>query len=249
MARKNQRSIEAGKKYGKLTPIEKVIITDPYRKTLWKCECECGNTILKSGQYLLNSKNPNCGCVPSYPIPDDVLAMAGKTYGELTVLYVKKEEKKRPMAVCECSCGKIFETKAYTLKNGRTKSCGHENLKNLEKGYKIQEIARVSNTNITSIIDRKKNKNNSTGYKGVSTLESGKFRAYIYFQRKQYHLGSFENLEDAVKARKKAEENLYGNFLNWYAETYPEEWEIFNKNKIEMKKSSNKRTERHRREN
>ena len=63
-------------------------------------------------------------------------------------------------------------------------------------------------------------------------LEKGsvhKYRAYINFQHKQYHLGSYEKLEDAIRARKVAEEKIYGTFLNWYAETYPENWGKLNK--------------------
>lgn len=52
----------------------------------------------------------------------------------------------------------------------------------------------------------------------------GKYRAYINFQRKQYYLGLYEKIDDALKARKSAEENIYGNFLKWYQDTYPEEW-------------------------
>jgi hypothetical protein len=34
-------------------------------------------------------------------------------------------------------------------------------------------------------------------------------------------LGSFRIIEDAVEARKKAEDRLYGEFLEWYYETHP----------------------------
>lgn len=36
-----------------------------------------------------------------------------------------------------------------------------------------------------------------------------KYRAYITVDRKQIHLGIFEKLEDAVKARKNAEERYF----------------------------------------
>ncbi|MEY8396201.1 hypothetical protein AALB64_15525 [Lachnospiraceae bacterium 45-P1] len=52
-----------------------------------------------------------------------------------------------------------------------------------------------------------------------------KYRAYINFQRKQYSLGLFSRIEDAVAARKEAERQIYGDFLRWYEEAYPENWE------------------------
>ena len=39
----------------------------------------------------------------------------------------------------------------------------------------------------------------------------------------QLFADSQETLEEA-QARKSAEENIYGNFLKWYQDTYPEEW-------------------------
>lgn len=31
-------------------------------------------------------------------------------------------------------------------------------------------------------------------------------------------------LEDAEKARKSAEKNIYGDFLKWYSEEFPQKW-------------------------
>lgn len=59
----------------------------------------------------------------------------------------------------------------------------------------------------------------------------GKYRAYINFKRKQYYLGLYEKIEDAVFARKQAEKHVYGEFLDWYASEHPEEWEKINKKK------------------
>lgn len=51
---------------------------------------------------------------------------------------------------------------------------------------------------------------NTSGYNGVMWYKAGeKWHAQITIEGKAMHLGYFENLEDAIKARKKAEE-LYG---------------------------------------
>lgn len=222
-----KKTVKVSERYGKLTVIEKIIQAVPYRRTSWKCKCECGNVVVKSGSYLLHSPNPSCGCDTNEQ--DYYPELIGKTFGELTVQEIKKIKGKHSVAICKCSCGKITRTNLYNLKNGKTTSCGHENLKYLKNGYEIRKIASINNTNINSINDRKKNKNNKSGHTGVSQMENGKYRAYINFQHKQYHLGSYEKLEDAVRARKVAEEKIYGTFLNWYAETYPENWEKLNK--------------------
>ena len=102
--------------------------------------------------------------------------------------------------------------------------CAKENLK---KGYEIHKIASVDGTLITAIDGHRKiNKNSSTHHTGVSWMPKlQKYRAYINFQRKQYSLGLFSRIEDAVAARKEAERQIYGDFLRWYEEAYPENWE------------------------
>ena len=50
-----------------------------------------------------------------------------------------------------------------------------------------------------------KRENNSSGVQGVRVLPSGKFCAYIMVNRKQLSLGSYDDLEDAISARKSAE--------------------------------------------
>lgn len=38
-------------------------------------------------------------------------------------------------------------------------------------------------------------------------------RAYITFKQKQYHLGYYATFEEAVAARKQAEKDFFGKFL------------------------------------
>lgn len=58
----------------------------------------------------------------------------------------------------------------------------------------------------------------------------GKWAATIVFKGKTYHLGRYNNIEDAAAVRKEAEDALFGNFLEWFQEVYPERWKKFNKN-------------------
>lgn len=52
--------------------------------------------------------------------------------------------------------------------------------------------------------------------KDVSQMKSGKYRAYINLKRKQHHLGVFDTLEEAEKARKEAEKELYKPVIKRY---------------------------------
>lgn len=41
------------------------------------------------------------------------------------------------------------------------------------------------------------------------------------FQKKKHYLGRFEDKDEAIKVRKEAEKNIFGEFLKWY-EAYKE---------------------------
>ena len=62
-------------------------------------------------------------------------------------------------------------------------------------------------------------KNNTTGVRGVYRIR-GKYVAKIVFQKKQYHLGSYDSLEEAALARREAEEQINGAFVEYF-----EKWE------------------------
>ena len=49
-------------------------------------------------------------------------------------------------------------------------------------------------------------------------LIRGKYVAKIVFQKKQYHLGAYEHIEDAVAVRRKAESVLFDELVDYYGE-------------------------------
>jgi hypothetical protein len=53
---------------------------------------------------------------------------------------------------------------------------------------------------------------NKIGVRGIYLQPSKKWRAMIQYKSKLYCLGQYENIDDAIAARKKAEEKLFGNF-------------------------------------
>ena len=56
-------------------------------------------------------------------------------------------------------------------------------------------------------------KSNKTGVRGVFwNSQKGKWQARINLNKKNYHLGFYDNIEDAKAARKEAEEILYKEF-------------------------------------
>lgn len=155
----------------------------------------------------------------------------GRQFGQLLVIdYAgsKKSSVNRNdiYMTCKClKCGTLTEIPLHRLKSNGVKQCKNCSRKNLKKGQEIIHDASQEGTNVLSIYNRATNKNSKTGVKGVCWhSQTNKYRAYIYFKRKQYNLGLFATVEEAAKARKEAEEKIFGEFLEWYAEKYPEQW-------------------------
>ena len=60
---------------------------------------------------------------------------------------------------------------------------------------------------------KKLQSNNKSGYPGVNWYKAyGKWRARIRLYNKEYHLGYFDDIKDAIKARKEAEKKYFGEY-------------------------------------
>ena len=75
---------------------------------------------------------------------------------------------------------------------------------------------RRSNLRICTYKENARNvrvsKNSKTGYLGISLTKFGRYRARITVDGKEVRLGNYENLEDAIKARKEAEIKYFGEY-------------------------------------
>ena len=140
--------------------------------------------------------------------------LKGKRFGRLTV--IKRTDKRYNDSVvweCLCDCGNTCEVSAKRLSVGNVKSCGCFKQDNLERIHK--EIF-VENTSLNSLVQKKRT-NNKSGVKGVCwDKQNEKWCAYIGLKGRSKRIGRFHKFEDAVKARKRAEEELYEPILNRY---------------------------------
>lgn len=205
---------------------------------LWECKClNCGANFIARG-YLLGLDNEGCPQCRKEKIQlnrietykEKAKKHIGEVYGSLEILdvTVKHEEWRNSVyATCKCQkCGNTISTLLSRVISGNALQCKKCSEKNLEKGKKIRMASSVDGTNLFDITgQRKKNKNNKSGYTGIVLERNGKYRAYINFKRRQYHLGTYDTIEEAIQARKEAEKNLWGKFLEEYQETHKEEWD------------------------
>lgn len=83
---------------------------------------------------------------------------------------------------------------------------------NLNRADNRRENLRFA-THQENNFNKKYHKNSTTKIKGVYwSKRLQKWYAKIYFNYKSIHLGVFENLEDAVAARQKAEKEYFKEF-------------------------------------
>lgn len=82
---------------------------------------------------------------------------------------------------------------------------------NWDKSNNKKSNLRIA-TKTQNNINIKRKSNNTSGYTGVSVLKNGKYKSSISINGKKYHLGTFDELKDAVKTRHKAEQILHGEW-------------------------------------
>ena len=177
---------------------------------LWLCRCECGKEIETTKHKLISGGVTSCGCGKRPPLKEWV----GKRFGALTVLSYACRENGFHFWHCRCDCGKELNVRQSHLQNGWTRSCGclRQPQKNLH--YESGTCVEMLQTDVMY-------KSNTSGVRGVYyNKKRHKWVAQIVFKRKCYYLGGYDQIDDAVEARAEAEENLFGDFLKWYAATY-----------------------------
>jgi len=129
--------------------------------------------------------------------------LTGERFGRLTVIERDYKTQKRMHArgtywICKCKCGNEKSIAAYRLKNGTTSSCGCLNKKK----------AIVNATMLTT---------NTSGFKGVSWDKNKKrWRSYLEFKGTTVLHKRFKNKQDAINARKEAEEKYFKPILEKY---------------------------------
>ena len=130
----------------------------------------------------------------------------GKQFGNLTVAANDGRRGGKHYWRCLCKCGKEAIVCQSNLKSSHTRSCGC-----LSDPRNTRHF--VEGTCIESIRSRKVSASNKSGIRGVYfNRRSGRWIAQITFQGHTRYLGSFESLEEAAQARKKAEA-IFDDFL------------------------------------
>lgn len=204
-----------GKRFGMLTVI--ALYNEHHFGNTWLCLCDCGNEVKVNNSHLLGtqskSRRPNksCGCHQKklgglaekyqriYQLWRGIL---GRCYNTNYDNYERFGGK--GITVCDEWKEDFNSFLDWSLQNGYdpeltlgrmdvTKPYEPNNCIWTDQFFKAQKKGIY--------------KNNKTGKTGVSYSEDqGTYRSYIRRNNVRKDLGSFDNLEDAIEARIKAEE-------------------------------------------
>ena len=197
-----------GRKFGRLLVIEECA-ERKRGSVMWKCQCDCGNVVYVSSRDLQINKEKSCGCKGTNNID-----RVGQTYGKMKVLSATGKKKQKSIVwTCECEyCGNHKDLSTAELIKSTLDGCGCKRAKHIKEVNKLYQ-----GTSIRQISDKKNRKNNTSGVKGVRKhSKNNSYIAYITLNRKKHHLGSYATLEEAKKARERAEEELFKPVIESY---------------------------------
>lgn len=169
---------------------------------VWRCQCICGKIVNKPSNMLLKGDVKSCGC-----LKDCSIDLSNQKFGKLQVLHTDASKYNwKTKWLCKCDCGNRCLVQSQNLLYGHTQSCGC---------LKLIEYRTVLENTVVECLNSKKNKNNTSGYKGVYRYRN-KWVAYITFQKKRRYLGAFERIEEAAEARGNAEKEYFSPIIKKY---------------------------------
>ena len=225
---------EIGNKYGRLTVVKRAGLKKRGCKKLasWYCLCDCGNPKLIEviGTDLRTGDVKSCGCLAAesiksakkrnlYDIIDNyVVGFTSK--GEKFYFDLDDFEKVKKYCWHIDSEGYVTtNTNRSILRmhvlvmetNNSNLYVDHIHGKNTRNDNRKENLRIV--TNQQNAMNQSLRKNNTSGVTGVNyEKQRGLWRARIKVNYKNIELGYYENKEDAIQARREAEEKYFGEY-------------------------------------
>ena len=95
--------------------------------SIWECQCDCGNTHRVLSKLLMSGQTKSCGHNTT-----GFRDLTHLRFGDWNVLEYTRDG----YWLCECSCGEVKEIQGQALRNGRSKSCGHNTSKLIDLTHK-----------------------------------------------------------------------------------------------------------------
>ena len=184
-------------------------------KIQYLCRCECGNEVVVTGEGLKTGHTKSCGCLyqqrAKYPVQYEITEHYVKGYTNRDEFFlIDKEDYER--------------IKQYQWGKGNHRYWSNRSLGAMsrfimqltDERYVVDHINGDTNDNRKSnlrVCTQGQNSMNRHYNKIVGIYQkNGKWAARITVNQKLLQLGTFNTKEEAVKARKEAEEKYFGEY-------------------------------------
>ena len=226
-----------GKKFYNWNVVEKSYTKN--KRILWKCWCDCEKQLQENQRHyydiygcnLTSGKSKSCGCLQK-----EIISAAKKKYntydltGEYGIGYTFKGEPfyfdMEDYELIKDYCWR-YDDDGYCVANNKN-NYGTIRMHRIILGLtnpkeQVDHIKHVNYDNRKSemrVVNNSQNgmnkykpKNNTSGYIGVSfDIKTDKWEAFIGIDDKKIYLGRFLDINDAISARKEAEEKYFGEY-------------------------------------
>lgn len=205
-----------GRVFGSLTAVEREKSRNG--RTYWLCLCVCGNQISVQTYDLKRGHTVSCGCHRKHRLKERIADITNQKFGRLTALNPtsKRDSKGSVYWHCRCDCGNEVDITEDGLVHGGYKSCGCRK-REIQESI-MDHLTFVDGTCVEWLNSRKTRSDNTSGFRGIYKTPAGRWKVMIGLQGERYYLGSFDNFDEAVKARLDAEELLHNGFVTAYKE-------------------------------
>lgn len=213
--------------------VEDFVMPNGQRHPGWLCECQCKDKIRRKvdGYSLKRGDSKSCGCWNLENIKN-----VNKKYNkfiEKDDYYIGIDCNNKEFYFDKCDydkikniCWNIDTQSGYvkTIINGEKTYLHRYIFNNLPKDSRVDHIktenrfdCRRSNLRITDATGNARNSKisskNTSGYTGVSwDSKMQKWEAAITVNYKKIHLGYFDDIKQAVKVRRSAEDKYFGEY-------------------------------------
>lgn len=205
-----------GMKFNHLEVVSKSKKTNKWNATFWKCKCDCGNyTEVRTG-HLNSGSVKSCGCkigLMRHAIKGDEapeyrswLAMKQRCYNSNNVSF--KHYGGRGITVCEKWINS-YKTFYEDMGERPNKNYSLDRI-DVNEGYNPENCRWADRT--TQSRNTRIDKSTASGYKGVNWNKGHKkWHAHIRLNYKPINLGYYEDLDEAIQARKDGEIKYWKN--------------------------------------
>ena len=232
-------------KFGRLTVVKRVedhiCYPSGYRTPQWLCKCDCGNDVVVMGKHLTKENGTkSCGCFAK-----ENMSRIKKKYngydlsGEFGIGYTTKgeefwfdlEDYDKIKDYCWSKNGRGYiistdnKTRKTVLLHRIITDCPENLIPDHIHGKDTRYDNRKENLRIVTTQQNSMNsalyKNSTSGVTGVTWHKRDNvWQARIKVGYKYIHLGYFDNFENAVKARKEAEDKYFGEYSYDNSQSY-----------------------------